>query len=56
MTNKHPQPRDEIGVIELSGMENKLLLNMTGRGFSVAVCDPNLFGSEDTDGVTRIGG
>ena len=56
MTNKPPQTGHEIGIIGLGFIGCSLLLNMGDHGFPVAAGDPNIFGSENTVGVTRIGG
>jgi len=54
MTNKRPQPGHEIGMIGLGVIGRNLLPNTADHGFPVAAGDP--FGSENTVGVTRIGG
>ena len=56
MPNKHPHPHYEIGRVGWDIIRTKLLLNVTGHGFSVAACDPKSLGSKNTAGVTRIGG
>jgi 6-phosphogluconate dehydrogenase len=56
MTNQQPQPGHEVVIIGLGIIGRNLLLNMADHGFPLAVGDPNSLGSENTVGVTRIGG
>jgi 6-phosphogluconate dehydrogenase len=56
MTNQHPQPPYEIGMVGLGVMGRNLLLNVADHGLSVAAGDPNPFGSENTVDVTSTGG
>jgi 6-phosphogluconate dehydrogenase len=56
MANNRPQPEHEIGIIGLGVIGRNRLLNMADHGFAVAASDRNPLGSENTVGVTRIGG